>query len=47
MIDILAPGGVIADVLDIESAIHLVPVIFLRIVGTYHEVLKEDTTAVW
>ena len=35
MIDILAPGGVVADSLDIESAIHLVQVIFLIRVGTY------------
>ena len=27
MIDILAPGDVVADVLDIESSIHFVPVI--------------------
>ena len=35
MIDILGPGGVAADALDIESAIHLVPVIFLIRVRTY------------
>ena len=35
MIDILAPGNVVADALDIESTIHLAPVIFLIKVGTY------------
>ena len=35
MIDILAPGGVVADALDLESAISLAPVIFLIMVGTY------------
>ena len=35
MIDIPAPVDVVADALDIESAIHLVPVIFMIRAGTY------------
>ena len=34
-IDILTPGGVVADALDIESTIHLFPVIFPIWVGTF------------